>query len=151
MTGEPVRPLTLAVAVSLLVPDFVPRVQTTDASPCELVEAEVAERCPPPAVTAKVTETPETPAPDAVVTLTTRGCRTACPTVPDWLLPETCAMADGTGGGLVASPPPPQLVTPANMVMLASGRTRLSQVTPCMNSPSWGWFLLPRCRATERR
>ena len=145
MTGEPVRPLTPAVAVSLFVPDLVPRVQATDACPCASVDAEVADKCPPPAVTANVTETAETPAPDAAVTLTTRGCGRPCPTVPDWLLPATGAMADGGGGGLVAPPPPPQPAIPANTPTVAVAAVRFSRVTPC---PLWWTWKVCRRNAT---
>jgi hypothetical protein len=106
VTGDLDRPLAVAVAVSLLVPATVPTVQVTDACPWASVVADVAERLPPPAVTANVTVAPAKPGPLAVVTLTTSGWGRSWPTVPVWLLPETRAIADGLGGGLVDSLPP---------------------------------------------
>src|SRR2546430_7540668 len=97
VTGDPASPLTLAVAVLLLVPAVVPMVQVTDARPLASVVAVAAASDPPPAVVAHETATPGTPAPAEVVTRTTSGCASAWATVPLWALPDTIAIADGIG------------------------------------------------------
>ncbi len=86
VTGEPERPLL--VAVSVFVPAVVPRVQLpTVAMPEESVVAELPVIEPPPEATAKVTTTPDTGLLFASVTSTLGLVATAVPTVADWLLP----------------------------------------------------------------
>ena len=86
VTGEPVRPLL--VAVSVFVPAVVPRVQLpTVAMPAEFVVAEPPVTEPPPDATAKVTAIPETGLLFGSVTSTLGLVATAVPAVADWLLP----------------------------------------------------------------
>jgi hypothetical protein len=59
-----------------------PRVKRVEANPCALLETELAERVPPPVVTAKATVTPETPVPLASLTWTVNGRGSGLPTVP---------------------------------------------------------------------
>ena len=78
--GEPVRPPL--VAVSVLAPAVVSRVQLpTAAMPEALVVAEAPVTEPPPAAGAKVTATPATGAPSASVTRTLGALVTAVPAV----------------------------------------------------------------------
>jgi hypothetical protein len=90
--GEPLRlPL---VAVSVLAPDVVPKVQaglvampalSVVTAPLEAIE-------PPPVATAKVTDTPLTALPCASVTWTDGAVATAVLTVALWLFPPFTAI-----------------------------------------------------------
>jgi hypothetical protein len=102
VTGLPVR--VPDDAVTVLVPAFGPRVSVLEASPELFVVVAVAVRVPPPAVTAKVTVTPETALPLASLTLTVKGALNCCPTEPDWLFPLTRESAEA---GSVPPPPLP--------------------------------------------
>jgi hypothetical protein len=74
VTGDPLRPATLAVAVWAFVPAADPSVHVTDAKPVASVDVAALDRVPPPAVTVQATVTPSTGAPEAPVTRTTSGC-----------------------------------------------------------------------------
>jgi hypothetical protein len=101
--GDPFRPVELAAA--FWVPGSLPKVHDAEACPSDPVCAVAVANVPPPALTANVTETPATPAPEAAVTLTTRGWGSACPAGPVWWSPAATAMAVGVEG-LVALEPP---------------------------------------------
>ncbi len=90
VTGEPVSPATVAVAVCA--PTVAPSVQLIVARPEALVTDVAADTLPPPVTMAQFTVTPATGAADALVTLTTIGLASAVLTVPVWLLPELTAM-----------------------------------------------------------
>jgi hypothetical protein len=88
-------------AVTVFAPAVVPRVRVAEASPVEVVITLVGLSVPPPAVTAKVTVVPETGLPLASVTLTVNGFTSACPALPDWLLPLTIARFVAVGVAVV--------------------------------------------------
>ena len=79
VNGEPVRPVL--VAVKVFVPAVVPRVQLPMAAIPRLLVVGVAKVTdPPPVATAKVTLTPLTGLPTALVTVTLTGVGNAVPT-----------------------------------------------------------------------
>ena len=83
----------MRVAVSVMVPTVVPRVQLPQvATPEVLVVAEAVVMVPPPAVTAKVTTTPGQLLLFASLTRTLGAVATAVPTVAVWLLPAYSAI-----------------------------------------------------------
>src|ERR1700739_5024574 len=92
VTGLPVR--VPEVAVRVLVPAVVPRVQlVTAAIPLAfVVTAVVGFTVPPPDATANVTLTPATGLLDASRTITAGGVVTAVPTVALWLFPALTAI-----------------------------------------------------------
>ena len=90
--GEPLNdPL---VAVSVLAPAVVPKVQTgLVATPVlSVLTAPLEANEPPPVATAKVTDTPLTALPSASVTLTDGAVVTAVATVALWLFPPFTAI-----------------------------------------------------------
>jgi hypothetical protein len=92
VTGEPVRPV--AVAVTVLAPAVVPSVQ---AGPVAMPELSVVTVVPEPSEpdpvdTANVTDTPLTALPCASVTFTDGAVDTAVPTVALWLFPPFTAI-----------------------------------------------------------
>ena len=89
VTGEPVRPVALAVAV--FVPAVLPRVSVVCACPSVLVTMVAADSEPPPVAIANVTMKPETGFPPASFTTTTNGL-SAVATVALWLFPDTSAI-----------------------------------------------------------
>jgi hypothetical protein len=92
VTGDPVSPV--AVAVTVLVPTTVPRVHVgAVAMPDDDVDTVAGPpRDPPPPVTAKVTDIPETGLPAASRTITAGAVAAASPAVPVWLSTEDAAI-----------------------------------------------------------
>ncbi len=104
-----VRPLQ--VAVSVLAPAVVPRVQLpTVAMPEALVVAEAPVTEPPPAVAAKVTVTPGQTLLCESLTITLGAVATAEPTVAVWLLPAFTAIDAGGPATVVTAGLVPVLV-----------------------------------------
>jgi hypothetical protein len=92
VTGEPVRPDT--VAVNVFVPAVVPRVQDpTVAMPEAFVVADRPVPEPPPEAIAKVTVAPGTRLPPESVRTTDGAVESAEPAVAVWLLPAFRAIA----------------------------------------------------------
>ncbi len=75
------------MTVLLLVPEVVPRIQVTAATPCAVVTAVVPTVRPPPAVTVKVTVTPPISAPFWSRTVTPMLAGSDVLTVPLWPSP----------------------------------------------------------------
>jgi hypothetical protein len=121
VSGEPVRPVL--VAVNVLLPDTVPSVQLVAVAIPLLfvVSAVVGDTVPPPLATAKVTLAPLTTFPYWSVTTTPGAVVTAVPTVADWPLPPLIAIAaaapatlvpDNATVGGVETPPPLNVILP---------------------------------------
>src|SRR5574338_98747 len=89
VTGDPVSAVDTAVAV--LAPVAGPSVNDVLAvpDPSDVLDAGVTE--PPPAVTAQLTVTPDTPLPKASLTDTCSGFASAAETGPLWLVPPLSA------------------------------------------------------------
>ena len=98
VTGEPVSPATVAVAVCTA--PAMPRLHDVCASPAASVTMVVG-LTEPPFAAANVTDTPPTPRPSAAVTRTAMGWASVCvvglPMIPDWLLPDATPTAVATG------------------------------------------------------
>ena len=86
VTGEPVKPV--AVAVTVWEPEAEPKRQVVWASPLASVTALALPTEPPPAATAKLTTVPPTPTPSEAATLTTSGCGSCDPTAALWPAPD---------------------------------------------------------------
>jgi hypothetical protein len=82
VTGEPERPVEVAVTVLVFVPAVGPNVRVEEAFPSEPVVVLVTDRDPPPAATANITLTPLTGLLLASFTITTNGLDSTVPTVP---------------------------------------------------------------------
>src|SRR5712691_1228091 len=100
MTGFPVIPAPVTVAVSVLVPGLAPTVQLpTVATPSLPVVAVRPVALPPPVATANVTWTPPTGMFDASRTSTAGLMLRAYPTRPVWPSPP-CTTTDAGGPGV---------------------------------------------------
>src|SRR5262249_17371784 len=93
VTGDPVKPVALAVTVCVLAVG--PSVHVVCANPLDSVVAVVVRIEPPPDATANVPATPATPTPSDALTLATSGCATGFPANPVWLFPDCAAIALG--------------------------------------------------------
>src|ERR1019366_4445689 len=96
VAGEPLRPLTVAVAVCA--PDPGPSVQVMVATPSAFVTDVGAPIEPPPVTAAQFTVTPGTTLANASVIVTLSGVASAADTGPFWRSPPLLAIVAGAPG-----------------------------------------------------